>query len=279
MKIVKSILLSVLVLSLNFVPVFSLNDVMDYLRGHSKVDVDLNKMYRNLLNNHEAILWDKLCEIERQLSLIDKDTYQIRKYVNKCQEQDDKKNEQGDASKTRMTIDDAILMLSKYDTKNKENKTEIKQDENQNIDGNKEIKESDLDFDFKNLMDQASKARENSYSPYSKFKVGAALLTKSGKIYTGTNVENASYGLTVCAERIAIFNAVSQGEKGNFIKAIAIVLDAPEYGAPCGACRQVINEFAESDAYVVMGTVSGKYKIEQLKTLLPYAFKLELDEK
>lgn len=142
-----------------------------------------------------------------------------------------------------------------------------------------EIKNSALDFDFKNLIDQALKARENSFSPYSKFKVGAAVLTKTGKIYTGTNIENASYGLTICAERVAIFKAVSEGEKGDFVKAIAIVLDAPEYGAPCGACRQVINEFAKSDSNVVMATVSGKYKIEQLNTLLPYAFKLEENKK
>ncbi len=141
-----------------------------------------------------------------------------------------------------------------------------------------EIKEAELGFDFKNLIAQAKKARENSYSPYSKFKVGAAVLTTTGKVYTGTNVENASYGVTICAERTAIFKAVSEGEKGNFIKAIAIVLDAPEYGAPCGACRQVINEFAEPEAYIVMATVSGNYKIEQLKTLLPYAFKLEQDK-
>ncbi len=141
------------------------------------------------------------------------------------------------------------------------------------------VAEAELDFDFKNLIEQAKKAREKSYSPYSNFKVGAAILTKSGKIYSGTNVENASYGLTVCAERIAIFKAVSEGETGNFIKAIAIVLDAPEYGAPCGACRQIINEFAEPEAYIVMATISGNYKIEQLKTLLPYAFKLEQDKK
>ena len=142
-----------------------------------------------------------------------------------------------------------------------------------------EFKEIVLNFDFKDLIAQALKAREKSFSPYSKFKVGAAILTKDGKVYTGTNVENASYGLTVCAERVAIFKAVSEGENGNFIRAIAIVLDAPEYGAPCGACRQVINEFANPDCYVIMATVSGKYKIENLKTLIPYAFKLEQDEK
>jgi cytidine deaminase len=132
-----------------------------------------------------------------------------------------------------------------------------------------------VDFDIKSLMADAKKARENAYCLYSNFKVGAAILTKSGKIYTGCNVENASYGLTICAERNAIFKAVSEGEKGNFIKAVAIVLDAPDYGAPCGACRQVINEFAEPDAVIVMGTVGGNYKVEKLENLLPYAFKFE----
>lgn len=132
-----------------------------------------------------------------------------------------------------------------------------------------------VDFDVNDLIEKAKAARENAYCPYSKFKVGAAVLAKSGKIYTGCNVENASYGLTNCAERTAIFKAVSEGERGNFIKAIAIILDAPDYGAPCGTCRQVINEFAESDAVIIMSTMSGKHKIETLATLLPYAFKLE----
>jgi cytidine deaminase len=170
----------------------------------------------------------------------------------------------------------SVLSLSFLQVLPKE--TEVTQVLNQ-VASKSEVKAAELDFDFKNLIEQAKKARENSYSPYSNFKVGAAILTRSGKIYSGTNVENASYGLTVCAERIAIFKAVSEGEKGNFIKAIAIVLDAPEYGAPCGACRQVINEFAEPEAYIVMATISGNYKIEQLKTLLPYAFKLEQNKK
>jgi cytidine deaminase len=132
-----------------------------------------------------------------------------------------------------------------------------------------------IDFNFNNLIELAKKAREYAYCPYSKFKVGAAVLAKNGKIYTGCNVENASYGLCNCAERTAIFKAVSEGEKGNFIKAVAIVLDAPDFGAPCGACRQVVNEFADSSAIIIMATVNGNYKIECQGTLLPHAFKLD----
>lgn len=119
------------------------------------------------------------------------------------------------------------------------------------------------------LIDAAKAARERAYAPYSKFKVGAAVLASSGKVYTGCNVENASYGLTCCAERTAIFKAVSAGERR--IKSIAIVLDAPDYGAPCGACRQVIYEFG-GKVEVVLGTVKGKYKIMKIGELLPLAF-------
>lgn len=122
---------------------------------------------------------------------------------------------------------------------------------------------------YKKLLEAAKKVRKNSYSPYSKFAVGAAVLTDKGKVFTGCNVENASYGLTNCAERTAIFKAVSEGHKK--FKAIAIVLDAPDYGAPCGACRQVIYEFG-SDIDVIMGTVSGKYKIMKISELIPLAF-------
>ncbi|HOW27979.1 MAG TPA: cytidine deaminase [Elusimicrobiota bacterium] len=119
------------------------------------------------------------------------------------------------------------------------------------------------------LLKEAARAREKAYAPYSKFLVGAAVLMDSGKIYTGCNVENASYGLTCCAERTAIFKAVSEGEKK--IKAIAIVLDAPDYGAPCGACRQVIYEFGPK-AEVIMGTVTGRYEIRPITDLIPLAF-------
>lgn len=119
------------------------------------------------------------------------------------------------------------------------------------------------------LIGAAKEAREKAYCPYSKFKVGAALLSESGSIFTGVNVENASYGLTNCAERTAIFKAVSEGIRK--FKAIAIVLDAPDFGAPCGACRQVIYEFGP-ETEVIMATVSGKYKVMKIKDLIPLAF-------
>lgn len=119
------------------------------------------------------------------------------------------------------------------------------------------------------LIEEAKEARKMAYTPYSNYKVGAALLTKDGKIYRGCNVENASYGLTNCAERTAIFKAVSQGDRD--YKAIAIVLDADEFGAPCGACRQVIREFG-TEIDVVMATVSGNYKVLKIKDLVPYSF-------
>lgn len=121
---------------------------------------------------------------------------------------------------------------------------------------------------LKKLISLAKSARLKAYAPYSKFKVGAAVYS-GGKIYTGCNVENASYGLTVCAERNAIFKAVSSGVKK--ISAIAVVLDAPDYGAPCGACRQVIYEFGK-DIDVIMATTKGKYKVVKIAEILPYAF-------
>ncbi len=122
---------------------------------------------------------------------------------------------------------------------------------------------------YKTLIDSATRARNKAYAPYSKFLVGSAVLAESGVIYTGCNVENASYGLTNCAERTAIFKAVSAGEKR--IKAVAVVTDVPEFSAPCGACRQVIYEFG-TDVDVVMANLSGKYKVEKISSLLPHAF-------
>ncbi len=119
------------------------------------------------------------------------------------------------------------------------------------------------------LVSAAKKAKERAYAPYSKFKVGAALLAKSGKVYTGCNVENASYGLTCCAERNAVFEAVGRGER-NFV-AIAIVSDSPEPTAPCGACRQVLNEFAP-EMEVIMAGAKGQVKTRKLKELLPDSF-------
>lgn len=122
-----------------------------------------------------------------------------------------------------------------------------------------------------NLLSVAHKAKENAYSHYSGFKVGAALLAKDGNIITGCNVENASYGLTMCAERTAIFKAVSEGYKPGDFEAIAIAASAPDF-SPCGACRQVINEFGED--IIVIFEFGGETVMKPLKDLLPYNFKL-----
>lgn len=127
--------------------------------------------------------------------------------------------------------------------------------------------------DYKQLMSKAHSARRNSYSPYSHFRVGAALLTKSGKVYTGCNIENAAYSATNCAERTAIFKAVSEGERD--FEAIAIVGgregEISEFCAPCGVCRQVIAEFCSKDFKIILGN-KDKYEVYTLETLLPFAF-------
>ncbi len=127
------------------------------------------------------------------------------------------------------------------------------------------------------LLSSAVKAMENSYSPYSGCKVGASLLTDSGKVYTGTNIENAAFGPTVCAERVAIFKAISEGER-NFTK-IAVVggKDGIINGifAPCGVCRQVMREFCSDDFTVIMGTSETEYKTLTLADLLPLSFSPE----
>ncbi len=120
----------------------------------------------------------------------------------------------------------------------------------------------------KALIQAAIEARRNAYAPYSRFKVGAAVLTKEGKIFTGCNVENASYGLSMCAERVAIFKAVSEGYK-DFI-AIAVVADTDDPVKPCGACRQVMAEFGNFD--VIMANLKGDVKIMKVSELLPEAF-------
>ena len=121
----------------------------------------------------------------------------------------------------------------------------------------------------KQLIESATKARTLAYSPYSNFKVGAAVRTKSGKIYTGCNVESASYGLTVCAERIAIWKAVSEGDAE--IVEIAVVADTADLTPPCGACRQVIWEFG-GDVPVIFANLKGETEALQMSELLPRAF-------
>ena len=121
------------------------------------------------------------------------------------------------------------------------------------------------------LIEEAKKILPNSYAPYSNVHVAAALLTESGKIFHGVNVENASYGLTICAERVAVASAVTAGERR--FKAIAIVSDTPEPLPPCGACRQVLAEFADEDMLIASHSIkSGKTATWRLGELLPYAF-------
>lgn len=121
----------------------------------------------------------------------------------------------------------------------------------------------------KELIERATKVRTLAYAPYSNFKVGAAIRTKDGKIYTGCNVESASYGLTVCAERVAIWKAVSEGEK-EFAE-IAVVADTQELTPPCGVCRQIIWEFCH-DIPVIFANLKGDTEVVQMKELLPRAF-------
>jgi cytidine deaminase len=119
------------------------------------------------------------------------------------------------------------------------------------------------------LVDEARKARENAYSPYSGVKVGAAVLTKKGRIYSGCNVENSSYGLSNCAERTAIFKAVSEGDRD--IVAIAVVGKSEDYTRPCGACRQVMVQF-NPRMKVLMRGIDGFSRDSTAEDLLPAAF-------
>lgn len=120
---------------------------------------------------------------------------------------------------------------------------------------------------WEELLQQAIAAREYAYTPYSHYKVGAALLTTDGKIYRGCNIESASYTPSNCAERTAIFKAVSEGDR-NFT-AIAVVTE--NGGAPCGVCRQVMREFAP-DLTIIIGDMQGNYQVFTLPELLPHSF-------
>jgi len=119
------------------------------------------------------------------------------------------------------------------------------------------------------LVEAAKQARENAHAPYSNFRVGAALRSTSGRIFAGCNVENATYGLTMCAERVAIFKAVSEGERG--FSAIAVVTDTEVLTPPCGACRQLIWEFC-GDIPVSMANLKGKIEVMQMRELFPRPF-------
>ena len=119
-----------------------------------------------------------------------------------------------------------------------------------------------------NLIDHAIVAREKTYSPYSHFGVGAALVCEDGSIYEGCNIENASFGLTNCAERTAIFKAVSEGRTK--FKALAVVADTEGPCAPCGACRQVMGEF--NIPIIIMGNLKGDIEVVSTEALLPFSF-------
>ncbi len=121
----------------------------------------------------------------------------------------------------------------------------------------------------KDLIRAAAEARENAYAPFSGFQVGAAIETESGEVVVGCNVEAASYGLTMCAERVAIFAAVAAGHKR--IKSVAVVADSDELTAPCGACRQIIWEFG-GDIPVTMSNLQDESETVNMSELLPRAF-------
>jgi cytidine deaminase len=130
----------------------------------------------------------------------------------------------------------------------------------------------------KELVIEAINAMKNSYSPYSDFKVGAALLTENNKVYTGCNIENVAFGPSICAERVAFFKAISEGEK-SFSKIAVVggkngVITSPT--PPCGVCRQVMREFCNDDFEVLIVKENNEFEKVLLKDLLPYSFKPEI---
>ena len=130
----------------------------------------------------------------------------------------------------------------------------------------------DIELQVDRLLYEAGRVRENAYAPYSLFAVGAAVLTAAGRIFTGCNVENASFGLTVCAERIAIFKAITNGEER--IAAVAIVAGGDLPAKPCGACLQVMSEFGGPDTIIVCATPEGRREDYRLSDLLPKPFEI-----
>ena len=130
-----------------------------------------------------------------------------------------------------------------------------------------------MNIDFQELMNKAKNAAQTSYSPFSRFAVGAAVLMSSGKVYEGCNVENSSFGLTICAERCAIFKAISEGEKE--IRAIAIYSPNSDSCYPCGACRQVMFEFQGDEEEIQVVTENlGNLEINKLSYFLPCGFRI-----
>ncbi|MDN5315148.1 MAG: cytidine deaminase [Clostridiales bacterium] len=130
-----------------------------------------------------------------------------------------------------------------------------------------------VDMQDNELVKQAIAAREQAYAPYSRFRVGAALLDDRNNLFTGCNIENSSYGATCCAERTAIFKAISEGAKQ--IKTLAVVCDSDDYCRPCGICRQVMSEFSAEDFRLLSARPDGEYEILTMEQLLPASFHLE----
>ena len=120
------------------------------------------------------------------------------------------------------------------------------------------------------LLEAAREIWEQAYVPYSKFRVGAAIKTKSGKVYKGCNIENAAYPVTCCAERVAIFKAISEGER-EFTR-LAVIADTDRPVPPCGSCRQVLSEFCDPNMEVEIANLKGDVKIMKMEELLPFSF-------
>ncbi len=135
-------------------------------------------------------------------------------------------------------------------------------------DNNKMMKTSDIE----NLINAADQARQKAYAPYSRFHVGAAVLCEDGTVFTGCNIENASYPVSNCAERTALFKAVSEGYRE--FKAIAVISDAEGFTSPCGVCRQALSEFCEPELMIYMCGRDRKCRQTTLGELLPFAFSL-----
>lgn len=120
------------------------------------------------------------------------------------------------------------------------------------------------------LIEEAKKIREHAHVPYSKFKVGAALRTTTGNIYTGCNIENAAYPVTCCAERVAIFTAIAAGERG--FSEMAVIADTKRPVPPCGSCRQVMSEFFDESMEIHLSNLEQNIKTVKMKELLPFSF-------
>lgn len=125
-------------------------------------------------------------------------------------------------------------------------------------------------MEYDTWVEQAHQVKEKAYVPYSKFHVGAVVMDEYGRIFTGVNIENASYGATNCAERTAIFKAVSEG--AGKLRLVVIASDLENYIYPCGICRQVIAEFATADTQVICSNSKHEYKVYSMKEILPFAF-------